>query len=219
MNRQLFQTLTKKPLYVCSLCGLNFTRRYNSDRHNQNLHSNKAENVTLMEYLSGRMSGKYLPGNPFSYRKKNRSKKEANFAHDYENDKTDFKQEKSNLSCNKTLCDNAEQSKENRMFDTNNANSNFKSDTESVVNPFNNMNYFTFFQAFEKKAKETGLILKIEEMFNDVERMLRDFYTYERAQIIIAQWKDRFNATTDYTGFYRELNEFRTALANRYLYP
>jgi hypothetical protein len=105
------------------------------------------------------------------------------------------------------------------MFDTNNANSNFKSDTESVVNPFNNMNYFTFFQAFEKKAKETGLILKIEEMFNDVERMLRDLYTYERAQIIIAQWKDRFNATTDYTGFYRELNEFRTALANRYLYP
>jgi hypothetical protein len=56
-------------------------------------------------------------------------------------------------------------------------------------------------------------------MLNDLERMLRDFYTYERAQIIIAQWKDRFNATTDYTGFYRELNEFRTALANRYLYP
>src|ERR1041385_7451315 len=163
MNRQLFQILTKKPLYVCSLCGLDFTRRYNSDRHNQNLHSNKAEIVTLMEYLSGRMSEKYLPGNPFSYRKKNRSKKE------------------------------------NRMFDTNNANSNFKDNAESIVNPFNNMNYFTFLQAFEKKAKETELIGKIEEMFNDIERMLRDFNTYERAQIIIAQWKDRFNATTDYT--------------------
>jgi hypothetical protein len=97
-----------------------------------------------MEYLLDRMSGKYLPGNPSSYRKKNRSKKEANFVHDYEHDKTDFKQEKSNLSCNKTLCDNAEQSKENGMFDTNNANSNFKYNTESMVKAFNNMNYFTF---------------------------------------------------------------------------
>jgi hypothetical protein len=105
------------------------------------------------------------------------------------------------------------------MFDTNYANSNFKDNVESVANPFNNMNYFTFRQAFDKKAKETELIRKIEEMFNDIERMLCDFNTYERVQIIIAQLKDRFNATTDYIRFYRELNEYRTALANRYLYP
>jgi hypothetical protein len=61
-----------------------------------------------MEYLSGMMSDKYLPGNPLSYRKKNRSKNEATFLHDYENNKNDFKQEKSNLSCNKSLRDNAE---------------------------------------------------------------------------------------------------------------
>jgi hypothetical protein len=219
MNRQLFQILTKKPLYVCSLCGLDFSRRYNSDRHNQNLHSNKAEIVTPMEYLLDRMSGKYLPANPSSYRKKNRSKNEASFVHDYENNKNDFKEEKSNLSYNKSLRDIAEQPKENRMFDINNASSNLKDNAESVANPFNNMNYFKFLQAFEKKAKETEMIRKLEEMFNHIERMLRDFYTSERAQIIIAQLKDRFNSTTDYTRFYRELDEYRTGLVNRYLCP
>jgi hypothetical protein len=172
-----------------------------------------------MEYLSGRMSGKYLPGNPLSYRMKNKSKNKATFVHEYENDKNDFKQEKSNLSCNKTHLDNADQSKENKN-DINDSNSNFKNTADGVPNIFTDMNYFnTLFQPFDEKDKEIVLKRKIQEMIKDIERMLCDFYTYERVQILIAEWNHRFDAATDYTQFHRELNDYRTALVNRYLYP
>jgi transposase-like protein len=54
--------LIKMPLYVCSTCGQDFTRKYNANRHNQNIHFGKAEIVRFLEYLVGRISGKYLPG-------------------------------------------------------------------------------------------------------------------------------------------------------------
>ncbi|MFL6402716.1 MAG: hypothetical protein ACJ71M_04470 [Nitrososphaeraceae archaeon] len=65
--------MSKKPLYACGMCGLYFTRRYNANRHNRNLHYNKADIIPFQEYMLGRMSGKYMPGNPSSYRIKDRS--------------------------------------------------------------------------------------------------------------------------------------------------
>ena len=173
-----------------------------------------------MEYLSGRMSGKYLPGNPLSYRMKNKSKNKATFVHEYENDKNDLKHEKSNLSCNKARPDSAGQSKEDKMYEINNSNPNFKNSADGVPNIFMDMNNFnTLFQPFHEKVKEIALKGKIQEMIKDVERMLCDFYTYERVQILIAEWNHRFNAATDYTRFHRELNDYRNALVTRYLYP
>jgi hypothetical protein len=66
-------TPIKMPLYVCGTCSQHFTRRYNANRHNENIHANRAEIVRFLEYLIGRSIGKYLASDPLSYRSKRRS--------------------------------------------------------------------------------------------------------------------------------------------------
>ena len=41
----MIKYLTKKPSYVCCTCSQDFTRKYNANRHNQNIHFGKAEIV------------------------------------------------------------------------------------------------------------------------------------------------------------------------------
>lgn len=78
------------------------------------------------------------------------------------------------------------------------------------------MNYFnSLFQSLDK-ANETLQKRKIEEKLDEIERMLYDFYPHDRVQILVAEWKNRLNATTDYNGFYRELDDYRSTLVNRY---
>ena len=50
----MIKYLTKKPSYVCCTCSQDFTRKYNANRHNQNIHFGKAEIVRYFEYLIGR---------------------------------------------------------------------------------------------------------------------------------------------------------------------
>lgn len=59
--------------YVCAVCSEHFTRKTSGERHNFNIHSGSAEIVSLMEYLVGRGSGKYLPSHPswFKHNKRN----------------------------------------------------------------------------------------------------------------------------------------------------
>jgi hypothetical protein len=66
-------TPIKMPLYVCGTCSQHFTRRYNANRHNKNIHANRAEIARFLEYLIGRSIGKYLASDPLSYRSKRRS--------------------------------------------------------------------------------------------------------------------------------------------------
>ncbi|HJT47146.1 MAG TPA: hypothetical protein VJ729_03105 [Nitrososphaeraceae archaeon] len=68
----MISNLIRKPSYVCSICAQDFTRKYNANRHNQNIHFGKAEIVRFLEYLVGRVSGKYQPRDPLLYRNKNR---------------------------------------------------------------------------------------------------------------------------------------------------
>jgi hypothetical protein len=54
--------------YVCAECSQHFTRKTSGKRHNFNIHSGGAEIVPLIEYLVGRISGKYLASHPFWFR-------------------------------------------------------------------------------------------------------------------------------------------------------
>jgi hypothetical protein len=99
----MIKYLTRKPSYVCCTCSQDFTRKYNANRHNQNIHFGKAEIVRYFEYLIGRGSGKYLPADPLSYRNKKRNKdKAATFVHEND-DNIDLYHEKSDPSPMKTL--------------------------------------------------------------------------------------------------------------------
>ncbi len=78
------------------MCSQDFTRRYNTNRHNQNIHSNKAQIVRFLEYLIGRISGKYLPADPLSYRLKNRNNNnKTTFVHE---NASNLRHEQSDLS-------------------------------------------------------------------------------------------------------------------------
>jgi hypothetical protein len=48
-----------KPLWACSVCGEDFTRKSSAKRHGFNVHDEKCLVVRYTEYLVGRMSGEY----------------------------------------------------------------------------------------------------------------------------------------------------------------
>lgn len=55
--------------YVCATCSEHFTRRYSATRHNFNIHNGEAEIVRLIDYIIGRVSGKFLESHPSWYRR------------------------------------------------------------------------------------------------------------------------------------------------------
>ena len=57
--------------YVCTLCSETFTRKPSGDRHNLNLHSRMAPIVRFIDYIVGRIEGRYQPSNPLLFRRKN----------------------------------------------------------------------------------------------------------------------------------------------------
>ena len=57
--------------YVCALCSQTFTRKLSGKRHNINLHLGVAPIVRFMDYIIGRIEGRYRPGDPLLYRRRN----------------------------------------------------------------------------------------------------------------------------------------------------
>ena len=57
--------------YVCTLCSETFTRKPSGERHNLNLHSGMAPIVRFIDYIVGRIEGRYQPSNPLLFRRKN----------------------------------------------------------------------------------------------------------------------------------------------------
>src|SRR5215472_16763894 len=58
-----------RPNYVCTVCTEHFTRKYSAKRHNLNIHDNRSEIVSYIEYMVGRSAGKYLASHPSWHRK------------------------------------------------------------------------------------------------------------------------------------------------------
>jgi hypothetical protein len=54
--------------YVCALCSQDFTRKYSAHRHNRDLHHGQGTIVRMIDYVIGRIAGKYNPANPLAYR-------------------------------------------------------------------------------------------------------------------------------------------------------
>jgi hypothetical protein len=52
-----------KPLYVCTICSEDFTRKSDGDRHNKNYHSKKGEIIGFIDYMIGRVKNA-IPSNP-----------------------------------------------------------------------------------------------------------------------------------------------------------
>jgi hypothetical protein len=187
--------LSRKPLYVCGSCGLDFTRSYNAKRHNKNLHDNKADIVTFSEYMIGRMSEKYPPANPSLYRTKNRNAIKLNIVHKYKNDyHTHFNQQKYVLNSTKT----------NPVY-------NSRHNTLSARNQFDNL-LESFDRTIESQNKQ-----EIETLINDIGRMLSDFFPLEQVQAIVTGFKRRLDTTTDYTALRTKLDNYRTGLVDRAL--
>lgn len=69
--------------YVCATCSEHFTRKYSASRHNLNIHDGGAEIVRLIDYIVGRVSGKYLATHPFWYRRE--QKWQTHSDHTYDN--------------------------------------------------------------------------------------------------------------------------------------
>jgi hypothetical protein len=187
--------MTKNPSYVCSTCGQDFTRKSNAKRHNQNIHSDKAEIVRFLEYLIGRISGKYLPGDPLSYRPKNRNKNNATFVHANDNNLCREKSDSSKIK-----------------------NTDFSSSMGGVKPITNHLDYLihlnNLIQLNDRKSQERLQRRKIEEKLEEIKRMLYDLNSPETAQIPFRELTNKYNATTDYVSFIKELENYRRSLVN-----
>jgi hypothetical protein len=66
-----------KASYICAVCSQDFTRKWSGKRHNQDLHFGTAEIVRVLDYIIGRLSGKYFQADPLEHSKrlKNRENK------------------------------------------------------------------------------------------------------------------------------------------------
>ena len=60
---------TDKHTCVCATCGQGFTRKSSAGRHIYNLHSGQARIVKPYDYIIGRLSGEFSPGEPAAYRR------------------------------------------------------------------------------------------------------------------------------------------------------
>lgn len=54
--------------WVCSLCSQDFTRKYSAYRHSRLLHHGQDTIIRMIDYVIGRIAGKYNPTNPLIYR-------------------------------------------------------------------------------------------------------------------------------------------------------
>lgn len=64
--------------WICAICSKGFTRKSSAKRHNDNLHSSGAMVVRPIEYIIGRLNGKFpVPHDPLSYRRNNKSQMNA----------------------------------------------------------------------------------------------------------------------------------------------
>lgn len=64
--------------WICAICGDGFTRKSSAKRHNDNLHLSGAMIVRPIEYIIGRLNGKFpFPHDPLLYRRNRKSKTNA----------------------------------------------------------------------------------------------------------------------------------------------
>jgi hypothetical protein len=60
----------RKINFVCTVCSQRFTRKSGAKRHSNTIHAGTASFVSLIDYIVGRIEGRYQPSDPWSYRKK-----------------------------------------------------------------------------------------------------------------------------------------------------
>jgi hypothetical protein len=70
-----------KQIWTCATCGQGFTRRPSANRHNVNLHSGHALVIRTLEYIIGRLNGRFSePTDPLSFRHKRTSKNQLSYS-------------------------------------------------------------------------------------------------------------------------------------------
>jgi hypothetical protein len=167
-----------------------------------------------LEYLIGRISGKYLPGDPLSYRLKNRNKNSTTFIHANDNN---FRHEKSDSSPMKTVPYTANP-RENGVDGKDTDFNNSMGGVNAITNPLDYMLHLnTLIQLNDRKNQEFLQKRKIEAMLKDIERMLHDLNSTETVQILVTELTNKYIATTDYVSFIKELENYRHSLVDRYL--
>jgi hypothetical protein len=180
----------KKPSYVCSTCGQDFTRKYNAYRHNENIHFGTAPIVPFFEYLVQRSSGKYLPSNPLAYRLKRRQNL---FIHNNEEKKSDGSTIPPYGSSRETLYGT------NSFF-----NKLASSNTENANNPYARLvNYIFSPLEPDKKAKESSSPeeshRQAKAKLAEIEQLLTPVYPQQFVRSVITGLIKRCNATGDYS--------------------
>jgi hypothetical protein len=69
MGFLLFMTMPNAN-YVCTMCSQTFTRKWRGNVHNLNIHGGISQIVRMVDYIIGRVNGKYLSSDPALFRRR-----------------------------------------------------------------------------------------------------------------------------------------------------
>jgi hypothetical protein len=173
----------------------------------QKVQCRAADIVTFSEYVVGRTSGKYPPGNPSSYRIKKKNASKPSIVHQYESDNNNhFNQQKFISDSTKT----------GPLYDS-------RDNTQSAYNQFDTQKYSERYVIFNNllqsldRAAQSRKRQEIEELINEIGGMLADFRPPEQVHAIVTGFKRRLDTTTDYTVLHTELHNYRTRLIDQAL--
>jgi hypothetical protein len=80
----------RKINFVCTVCSQTFTRKSGAKRHSDTIHAGTAFFVRLIDYIVGRIEGRYQPSDPRSYRHEKKDERRAKNLLSLENCKNAF---------------------------------------------------------------------------------------------------------------------------------
>lgn len=167
--------------YVCIVCSTTFTRRSSAIRHSARIHAGAAFFVRLIDYIVGRMQGRYQPSNPPLDRQKKKNEKNLRKLHSL----VDCKLAASNKIPTSRFTIRLDETKKDEYHKINSSNESIESDSPKYQELATLLSkYHTEEDANQILYGIKGLYLERKDSFIDLDRWLEFFRNIDRRRRI-----------------------------------
>jgi hypothetical protein len=201
--------------YVCTVCSQTFTRKPSAKRHSNNNHSGRAPFVRSIDYIIGRIEGRYQPSDPLLYRrKKNNLRPINNSSFSLENSKNANAANNDSASHFTAIPD---KTIKEPNYGVTNIKSNYKEDREASSNILNRIESLDGIEGYDKNSSSFGVFnteflersLKWQEFTTLVNRYHHEDTAREIlacANLFISQGKPDFVEIDEKLSFLRKVD-------------
>jgi hypothetical protein len=215
--------------YVCIVCSTTFTRKSSAIRHSVHIHAGTAFFVRLIDYIVGRMQGRYQPSNPLLYGQKKRNEKNLRNLHSMINCKNAVAVDKIHSSRFTVILDETKKDQYDRI---NSASQSIESDLkretnsqkaggEAILNDLSPENVDLYIIKRKKQYENNSLTpdynSQFLEKYQELATFVRKYHTKEDANQILSRFKgpylegkDNLNEIDKWLEVFRKIDRSRS---------